>query len=154
MTMKPHMHHQHNMISAANRNTLQIIIDLPSYYIFSTVSIWVLWWTKQRLGRFFSGFLLVSLPQISFHYFSKLISFILFYLISPASVMMRQVWSKTLKKGASSHLIPWPDHVSDMSWGYLFIFYSTCNKNPRICMYHIGLHSQYWKCSPFTAKCI
>ena len=45
---------------------------------------WVSWWTKRGLGRFFSGFLPFS-PTTNFipPFFSTLISFISFYFISP-----------------------------------------------------------------------
>ena len=53
-------------------------------------SIWVSWWTKRGLGRFFTGFLT----------FSPTTNFILpfphthpFRFISSALVMMRQAWS-------------------------------------------------------------
>ena len=46
-------------------------------------SVWVSWWTKRGLDRFFSGFSHFPLPQISFHHFSTLISFISFHFISP-----------------------------------------------------------------------
>ena len=48
---------------------------------------------ETGLGKFFSGFLTFSLPQISFHHFSTLISSISFHLISSAPVMVRQAWS-------------------------------------------------------------
>ena len=46
-------------------------------------SMWVSWWTKRGLGRFFSGFSRFPLPQISFHHFSTIISSISFHFISP-----------------------------------------------------------------------
>ena len=46
-------------------------------------SMWASWWTKRGLGRFFSGLSRFPLPQISFHHFSILISYISFHLISP-----------------------------------------------------------------------
>ena len=74
-------------------------------------SMWVSWWTKWSLGRFFSGFLLSSPSQISFYYFSILISFIHFiYPCASASgvVGRHPCYSQTFNNGASSHLIPRP----------------------------------------------
>ena len=83
-------------------------------------SMWVSWWTKRGLGRFFAGFLPFSLPQISFHHFSILISSISFHLISPCDgasgvVGRHPCHSMTYNIGASSHLIPRPDLVLDTS---------------------------------------
>ena len=77
-------------------------------------SMWVSWWTKLGLGRFFSGFLSFSLPQISFHHFSTLVSSISFHFISPCDgasglVGRHPCYSRTYNIGASSYLIPRPD---------------------------------------------
>ena len=44
-------------------------------------SMWVSWWTKQGLGRFFTGFSSFPQPQISFHHFlhTHLIHFVSFH---------------------------------------------------------------------------
>ena len=83
-------------------------------------SMLVSWWTKQGLGRFFSGFLPFPLPHISFHHFSTLISSISFHIISPcdgASGMVGRhpCYSRTYNIGASLHLIPRPNLVLDTS---------------------------------------
>ena len=80
-------------------------------------SMWVSWWTKRGLGRFFTGF---PLPQISFHHFSTLISSISFHFIHPCDgasgvVGRHPCYSRTCNMGASLHLIPRPDLVLDTS---------------------------------------
>ena len=89
-------------------------------------SMWVSWWTKRGLGRFFSGFLPFS-PTTNFippfYHFSS----ISFHFTSPCDgasgvVGRNPCYSLTYNIGASSHLIPRPDLVLDTSWGYLFIF--------------------------------
>ena len=96
-------------------------------------SMWVSWWMKRDLDRFFSclpitgfsqGFSRFPLPQISFHHFSTLISSISFHFISPCDgasgvVSRHPCYSRTYNIGTSSHLIPRPDLVLDTSWGYL-----------------------------------
>ena len=82
-------------------------------------SMWVSWWMKRGLGRFFSGFISFS-PTTNFippFLYSHLIRF-----ISSAFVMVRQAWSagtlaysRTYNLGASSHLIPRLDLVLDTS---------------------------------------
>ena len=81
---------------------------------------WVSWWTKRDLARFFSGFLQFLPPQISFHNFPTLISSILFHFIRPcdgASGMVGRhpCYSRIYNIGASSRLIPRPDLMLDMS---------------------------------------
>ena len=90
-------------------------------------SIWVSWWTKRGLGRFFTGFLPFSPTTNFIHHFSTLISSISFHFISPCDgasgvVGRHPCYSRTYNIGASSHLIPRPDLVLDTSWGYLAIF--------------------------------
>ena len=77
-------------------------------------SMWVSWWTKRGLGRFFKGFSRFPLPKISFHHFSTLISSISFHFIRPydgatGMVGRHPCYSRTYNMGASSHLIPRPD---------------------------------------------
>ena len=73
-----------------------------------------------RCGRngvwvgFSRGFSRFPLPQISFHYFSTLISSISFHFISPCDgatgvVGRHPCYSLTFHIGASSHLIPRPE---------------------------------------------
>ena len=74
-------------------------------------------------SRSFSRF---PLPQISFHHFSTLISFISFHFISPCDgasgvVGRHPCYSRTYNIVASSHLIPRPDLVLDTSRGCLFL---------------------------------
>ena len=93
-------------------------------------SVWVSWWTKRGLGRFFSGFLPFSpnLLQISFHHFSTLTSSISFHFICPCDgasgvVGRHPCYSLAYTIGASSYLIPRPDFVLHTSWGYLFFYF-------------------------------
>ena len=74
---------------------------------------------------FSRGFFHFSLPPISFHHFSTLISSISFHFISPCDAASGVVgrhpcYSRTYNLGASSHLIPRPDLVLDTSWGYIY----------------------------------
>ena len=83
-------------------------------------SMWVSWWTKRGLGRFFTGFSRFPIPQISFHHFSTLISSISFHFICPCDgasgvVGRHPCYSQTYNVGASSHLIPRPDLLLDTS---------------------------------------
>ena len=83
-------------------------------------------WNGVWVG-FSRGFSHFPLPQISFHYFSTLISSISFHFICPCDcasgvVGRHPCYSRTYNIGASSHLIPRPDLVLDTSWGYLFIY--------------------------------
>ena len=55
-------------------------------------SMWVSWWTKRGLGRFFAGFLPFS-PTTNFIPPFSPYSSHPFRLISSALVMMRQAWS-------------------------------------------------------------
>ena len=69
---------------------------------------------------FSRGFSRFPLSQISFHHFSTLISSISFHFISPCDgasgvVGRHPCYSRTYNVGASSHLIPRPDLVSDTS---------------------------------------
>ena len=84
-------------------------------------SMWISWWTKRSLGKFFSGFLPFS-PTTNFippilHY--HLINFVSFHIISSEPVMMWQAWSAGIlsthwpSTGISSYLIPRPGPVSD-----------------------------------------
>ena len=89
---------------------------------------------------FSRGFFLFPLPQISLHHFSTLISSISFHFISPCDgasgvVGGHPCYSRTYNIGASSHLIPRPDLVLDMSWGYLFHY--TGGGQPRT--HHVPL---------------
>ena len=59
----------------------------PSPPFWDKDNLW-LWWTG-----FSRGFSRFPLPQISFHYFSTLISFISLHFISSTPVMVRQAWS-------------------------------------------------------------
>ena len=77
-------------------------------------SMWVSWWTKRGLGRFFSGFLPFSPPSN----FSTLISSISFHFIRPCDgasgvVGWHPCYSRTYNIEASSHLILRPDLVLD-----------------------------------------
>ena len=88
-------------------------------------SMWVLWWTKQGLGRFFTGFLPFS-PTTNF--IPPFLHTHLIHFISPCDcasgvVGRHPCYSRTYNIGASSHLIPRPDLVLDTSWGYLFILF-------------------------------
>ena len=79
---------------------------------------------------FSRGFSRFPLPQISVHHFSTLISSISFHFISPCDgasgvVGRHPCYSHAYNLGASSHLIPRPDLVLDMSWGYLYLFYQS-----------------------------
>ena len=110
-------------------------------------SMWVSWWTKRGLGKFFSGFLPFPLPQISFRHFSTLISSISFHIISPCDgasgmVIRHPCYSRTYNLGASSHLIPRPDLVLDTSWGCLFIVY-TCIS---VAVLWLMIKNLHWSC--------
>ena len=83
-------------------------------------SMWVSWWTKRGLGRFFVRFLLFSpttnfiLPFLHTH----LIHFVSSHLpFDGASGVVGQhpCYSRTYNIGASLHLIPRPDLVFDTS---------------------------------------
>ena len=91
-------------------------------------SMWVSWWTKRGLGRFFSGFLPFS-PTTNFippFLHTHLIHFVSFHPPlwrcvrrgRPAPLLLTD-----LSIGASSHLMPRPDLVLDTSWGYLFFIH-------------------------------
>ena len=80
-------------------------------------SMWVLWWMKRGLGRFFSGFLPFS-PTTNF-----IPPFLHTYLIHFVSFHPPLWWCIRRGRPAPLHLIPRPDLVLDTSWGYLFIFY-------------------------------
>ena len=93
-------------------------------------SMWVSWWTKRGLGRFFSGFLPFS-PTTNF--FSPHSSHP-FRFISPALVMVRQAWSAGILATHGpilwgfTHLIPRPNLVLETGWGYLFIYFTWKDK--------------------------
>ena len=77
-------------------------------------SMWVSWWTKRGLGRFFMGFLPFS-PTTNF-----IPPFLHTHLIRPCNgasgvVGRHPCYSQTYNLGASSHLILRPDLVSDTS---------------------------------------
>ena len=86
----------------------------------SRVRVWVSWWTKRGLGRFFTGFLPFS-PTTNFispclHTHSS----ISFHFIRPCDgvsgvVGRHPCYSRTYNIGASSHLIPRPILVLDTS---------------------------------------
>ena len=81
-------------------------------------------WVWVGFSRGFSSF---PLPQISFHHFSTVISYISFDFISPYDgatgvVGRHSCYSLTFKLGASSHLIPRPGPVSDTSWRHCNLF--------------------------------
>ena len=83
-------------------------------------AMWISWWTKRGLGRFFRG---VS-PVFPYHKSHSTISprsSHPFRFCSSALVMVHQAWSASTlaTHGPSSHLIPRPDLVLDTSWGYL-----------------------------------
>ena len=84
---------------------------------------------------FSRGFSRYSLPHISFHHFSTLISSISFHFTRPCDgasgvVGRHPCYSRIYNIGASPHLIPRPDLVLDTSWGYLFfiliVWYQYC----------------------------
>ena len=97
---------------------------------------WVSWWTKRGLGRFFSGFLQFS-PTTNF-----IPSFLHVHLIHFVSFHQPLWWcvrrgrpALTYNIGASSHLIPRPDLVLDTSWGYFLSdvqFAKSSNTNRKI----------------------
>ena len=98
------------------------------------LSMWVSWWTKRGLGKFFSGFLPFSPTTNFIPHFSTLISSISFNFISPCDgasgvVGRHPCYSRIYNIGASSHLIPRPDLVLDTSSGYLFIINNNINNN-------------------------
>ena len=78
-------------------------------------------WNSVWLG-FLRDFSRFPLTQISFHYFSILVSFISFHFIRPCDVWgvvcRHPCNSLTMNKGASSHHIPRPGPVVDMNSGY------------------------------------
>ena len=89
-------------------------------------SMWVSCGRNGVWVGFSRGFSHFPLPQLSFHHFSTLISSISFHFISPCDGALgvagrHPCYSRTYTLGASSHLIPRPNLVLDMSWGYLFI---------------------------------
>ena len=92
-------------------------------------TMWVSWWTKRGLGRFFTGFLPFS-PTTNFippFLHTHLIHFVSFHppLDGASGVVGRHpCYSRTYNIGASSHLIPRPDLMLDTSWGYLYILMS------------------------------
>ena len=91
-------------------------------------SMWVSWWTKRGLGRFFTGFL-QFFPSTNF--IPPFLHTHLIHFISPCDgvsgvVGQHPCYSRTYNIGSSSHLIPRPDLVLDMSWGYLFMSISIC----------------------------
>ena len=100
---------------------------------------WFLWWMKQSWTGFFLGFVPFSSATNIFPLFlhTDLVRFVLFHFIHPcdgAAGVVGPSYSQTFNKGASSHLIPWPDPVSDMNRGYLFkVAMSSAIKN-RQCM--------------------
>ena len=76
---------------------------------------------------FSRGFSRFPLPQISFHYFSTLMSSISFNFISPCDgatglVVRHPCYSRTYNIGASSHLIPRPDLVLTRVEDILFFY--------------------------------
>ena len=85
-------------------------------------STWVLWWKKRRLGRFFSRFLQFS-PATNFippFLDTHLIHFVSFNFTRPCDdapgvVGRHPFYSQSFNVGASTHLIPRSDTVSDMS---------------------------------------
>ena len=94
---------------------------------------------KRRLRDFSRGFYQFSLPQISFHNFSTLISF-----ISSAHVMLYEAWSagilaihRSSNIGASSQLVLRSSPVSDTSWTFILKF-----RMNEYCAYEI--HSFTW----------
>ena len=114
----------------ANRilHRIKICIQLPSRVRVSGHSMWVSWWTKRSLGRFFSGFLPYS-PTTNFippFLHTHLIHFVSFHFISICDgatgvVGLHPCYSLT-NIGASTHLISRSGHVTDNSRG-CFIFY-------------------------------
>ena len=110
---------------------------------------WVSWWTKRDLGRFFAGFLPFS-PTINFippFLHIHVIHFVPFHQPlwwcvrrgRPAPLLLTDLYV-----GASPHHIPRPELVSDTSWGYLIalltpslhiemVMYCTSYTNNRTC---------------------
>ena len=89
---------------------------------------------RYRCGRnevwvcFSRGFSPFPLPQISFHHFSRLNSSFSFHFISSCDAATGVVgrhpcYSLTFSIGASTHLIPRPEPVSDTSWGCFFLYW-------------------------------
>ena len=99
-------------------------------------SMWISWWTKLDLGRFFTGFLPFSPTTNFIPPFLQLISSISIHFIRPCDgasgvVVRHPCYSRTYNMGASSHLIPRPDLVLDTSWGY-FLYIKISSKWTRM----------------------
>ena len=88
---------------------------------------WVSWWTKRNLGRFFSGFLPFSPATnvITLFFYPHLTHFVSFHFIrlcngATGVVGWHPCFSLAFNIGVSSHLIIRPGPFSDTIW-YCFI---------------------------------
>ena len=98
-------------------------------------SLWVLWWAKWKLGRFFSGFSSFPLSQISFHHFLThftLISLISFY--SPLWWCIRSGWPAFMDLQRRAFITSQPCVGQEL----IFLFYKKCaySRDQFHCLIH------------------